>query len=347
MSLHSAGILPRVVRRLLITATSLYAIGLLVYVAGGHLLSNYWWYALLANFAPLYFVPLVFLLPLMLYWRARIGIVLLLPLSLYAAFSFGAFFIPHPQTAASTGTMLSVVTFNVSDRNRQPERLIPWLLEQQADVVLLQEISLDWVNRGISELRDQYPYQIGHRILPENKGAIILSRFPLGDVDENTSFFRTVIAMNDQSLALYNVSLPAPMRSRPREPLQAVNPVVNPLWDMAWGYDEEARNHQLDLLLAQIEAEDLPTVVAGDFNLSEFTPGYRLWSERLTDSFREAGIGFGTTWPVFERYGLPSVLPPLVRLDYIWHTSSLRAISTTIGSYLGSDHLPVSATIQF
>jgi endonuclease/exonuclease/phosphatase family metal-dependent hydrolase len=65
----------------------------------------------------------------------------------------------------------------------------------------------------------------------------------------------------------------------------------------------------------------------------------------MTDSFKEAGTGFAGSWPVSTARGLPRFLPPLVRIDYIWHSAGLRALDAHIGPAIGSDHLPVRATL--
>jgi endonuclease/exonuclease/phosphatase family metal-dependent hydrolase len=38
-------------------------------------------------------------------------------------------------------------------------------------------------------------------------------------------------------------------------------------------------------------------------------------------------------------------LPPLVRIDYVWHTPDLRALRCQTGPDGGSDHLPLQAEL--
>ncbi|MCZ2094787.1 MAG: hypothetical protein LC121_00665 [Anaerolineae bacterium] len=65
----------------------------------------------------------------------------------------------------------------------------------------------------------------------------------------------------------------------------------------------------------------------------------------MRDSFREAGYGLGTSWPAAQAFGIPPLIPPLVRIDYIWHSDEFRTLAAAQGPYLGSDHLPLYATL--
>jgi hypothetical protein len=62
----------------------------------------------------------------------------------------------------------------------------------------------------------------------------------------------------------------------------------------------------------------------------------------LVDSFRAAGQGMGYTYPA-DGFG---PLPPLMRLDYIFHSSHFQSLSArTLPSQGLSDHLPLMATL--
>jgi endonuclease/exonuclease/phosphatase (EEP) superfamily protein YafD len=89
-----------------------------------------------------------------------------------------------------------------------------------------------------------------------------------------------------------------------------------------------------------------PSLLVGDFNKTPFSLLYqRLRRHGLLDAFQEVGCGFGFTFPVFGRF-LRLPLPPLVRIDYIWHTPDLRAIRCRTGPDGGSDHLPLRAELE-
>jgi endonuclease/exonuclease/phosphatase (EEP) superfamily protein YafD len=57
------------------------------------------------------------------------------------------------------------------------------------------------------------------------------------------------------------------------------------------------------------------------------------------DSFAAAGSGFGLSWSL-----TPSI-PPMLRIDYVWHSAALRTVQAQIAERRGSDHLPVIVDI--
>jgi endonuclease/exonuclease/phosphatase (EEP) superfamily protein YafD len=59
----------------------------------------------------------------------------------------------------------------------------------------------------------------------------------------------------------------------------------------------------------------------------------------LGDTFREVGVGFGATWPRPVADELPTWLPPIIRIDYIFHSTQFQAVEAVVDPFLGSDHL--------
>lgn len=333
-----------IVRRAFICVVLLYAAALTALLMSWRAEVDWWWLALLRNLMPFWFLPLgLLVLPLIaLRSKAALPLVALL---LFGGVSFGRYYLPRAAVESSSET-LSVVTFNLSSGNRQPVLLVNWLLQHQPDLVFLQEIPRSWHSEVGHRLDELYPFQLTHTAAPRFQWAALLSRHPLVAQRNDYSFFRALMIHQGQPIAVYNVSLPAPISPEPRRRLSFVHPVINPLWDMALSYDETQRDLHLHRLLEQIDAEPFPMIVAGDFNMSEFTPSYARLAERLLDSYREAGTGLGTTWPNVRRFDLPPIIPVAVRIDYIWHSRDLRATDAQRGDYWGSDHLAVLAELS-
>ena len=85
-----------------------------------------------------------------------------------------------------------------------------------------------------------------------------------------------------------------------------------------------------------------PTVIAGDFNLVPDGRIYqRHWGD-LQNAFSAAGFGFGytrwTTLPLGLRYG--------ARIDHILCDQGMTATDAIVAPTVGSDHLPVIASLE-
>ena len=297
-----------------------------------------WWLAMLNNFAPYFFLPLVALALWALVARLHLRFVLLpLILLMVGLVWFGPRFAPRPAAAPAEKT-LKVVTINLWVRNQQLDLTEAWLREQDADVVLLQEAYHDIAAR----LSDLYPYTLPDPALPQGQDRQILSRYPFVDAFWDSGYVRSVVNVDGTPIAVYNVHFGVPFVNQPRYGLESL---PYPL-SMMIRYNESPRNEQIRAMLARLDAEEtLPAVIAGDFNTSDNSAMYPVIAEQLTDSFREVATGLGTTWPVGSSLPLALPLPPLMRIDYVWHTGGLRALDVRVGPEVGSDHRPLVAVL--
>jgi vancomycin resistance protein VanJ len=304
----------------------------------------FWWLSLINSFSLYLFVPLAVTLPIALWLRSPLVVVgnLLLAAALVvlAAPMFTA-----RQRVSAAGPTLSVTTFNMLATNPDPVPLEAWLRDYKPDVVLLQEIIPEYAQNGVRRLRDLYPYQYVH---DWQWGDAMLSRFPIKTSEDilpngQTTFVyqRVELEAHGRTLVIYNVHAPVPLRfnapPRFRNTLGRI-----PLLNLMLRYDDSQRAREIAMLTDSIGRETLPTLVGGDFNLSDQAPSYAAVAAVLTDTWREAETGLGATFPA----GGHLIPVPLVRLDYIWHNGQMRAVSGRVGPLIkGSDHLPVSAVI--
>ncbi|HEX2905726.1 MAG TPA: endonuclease/exonuclease/phosphatase family protein [Phototrophicaceae bacterium] len=215
-------------------------------------------------------------------------------------------------------------------------------------MILLQEITPEYARETLAHLTEVYPYHSGYPETRHWAASMVLSRYPIvsqAELDapgaETPTLMRLVLDVDGQKIAVYNLQLAWPVRSRPR-----LLPVENYYLKVILGYDDRLRNCQIDYLLNQFQDEPYPFIAAGDFNTSAASPTYRQLANHLHDSFREVGRGWGGSWPVSTARGLPSFLPPLLRLDYIWHSDHFRAIQAQVGQPVGSDHRPLLAVLE-
>ena len=105
--------------------------------------------------------------------------------------------------------------------------------------------------------------------------------------------------------------------------------------------------------IAVVATRGQPAVLLTDFNRVGWQAAYRqLRQSGLIDAFGTAGRGTGFTLPTrlshlaYRGHPLGELpLPPLLRVDYVWHTAHFRALASWIGGNAGSDHLPVLAEL--
>ena len=295
----------------------------------------------LANtFAPVYFLPLLVLFPLSFTKRYRVFLPWSLALLLIAGGWFGPYFLPH-VTEAQLEPQLSVLSYNI--RGEYIE-LVDYLRAEQPDVVFIQETPKDpwYLQNLLSELGDVYPYVDSQ---PSYWGNTILSRYPLYDAETLSDIgasppLRVEVEVGAERIALYNVHLTNPLNGSSRLKLFGFN--------VRGGYNDGPRQRQIRRLVSQLQLEPLPFIVAGDFNLSQHAAIYSLLETVAKDSYREAGSGWGNTWPDATRFDIvPNFLPPLLRLDYVWYGGNLRAVNAERGPALGSDHYPLAVSFAF
>jgi vancomycin resistance protein VanJ len=332
----------------------LYLAALVVYLLLRTLFGDrYWWLSLVNTFAYFLFLPSLILLPLALLFRMRGNALRLAPAALIAAMWIAPYYLPR-TAQPEPGVRLRALTFNVWGGNRSIDQAIAWVKDSDADIVMLQEITPRFAENALSPLFDLYPYLSSQEDDLRWRGApnanVTFSRYPILSSEEinlevpgTANPHRLVIDVEGQPVAVYNVHLAWP----------GGNPRFNPVdWAdnfytrMIIGYNDSLRNQQIAALLDYLKAETLPYIVAGDFNTSDQSPTYNRLAAQMRDSFKESGRGLGGSWPVSSARGLPSFIPPLIRIDYIWHSDAFQAVEAYQAPPLGSDHLGLVATLN-
>lgn len=252
-------------------------------------------------------------------------------IALGAVILFGLIIVPQliPRTPNidPNARQLTVLTFNLKTTASGIEEV---LRSANADIVALQELSQAGAET-LAALSDIYPYQALHPQAVDYNGQGVLSRYTIvddvyweyADVPYTLGHQRIEIDFEGVILVLYN--------THPWPPLG---------WET--GYNDESHRVALQDIAKRTFAEELPLILVGDFNMSDSFAEYALLSSRFVDSYRAAGNSVGYTFPNEKL----KPLPPLLRLDYIWHNAYFESVKSVVwGEYAGSDHSPVLSTL--
>lgn len=297
------------------------------------------------NFTPFFFIPALPLCVITLPFNRRAFLIACVPVVLGIVLFAGYFTTralpPHGERA------LSLLSHNISNKSFSMETLVDFVLQQDADVVTMQEIPYESPRqeRILAAIGDAYPH---YRLQPTRDGVsanLTLSRYPIlasEDSDDSNSLY-TRLCVAGRIVALYNISYDTPVADGSR-PGTGVT-----LLDLALSYDDRQRNAEIDAFLTLLDGVTEPLIAAGDFNMSDQTTRYASLAARLTDSYREAGQGFGFTWPVSGARGIPreTLLPPVLRIDYVWHNAAFVSLSAETVQGVQSDHLAVKTALAW
>ncbi|NJO84733.1 MAG: hypothetical protein HC828_19515 [Blastochloris sp.] len=256
--------------------------------------------------------PLALIVALLLGRRGLAG--LFVPLTVAALAYYVPYLLPKASAAADERT-LTVVTFNFLRWNSGATALEAMIRAADADIVALQQVSDITEAYLRHNLANMYPYMGLHD--KEGRwtffrGMGVLSRYPITSDEywvfpaiESHGQQRVEIDMDGQPIVVYNVHTWRSVDWQGNIRVRVLEA------------DERAHVESSRRLYERAAAEMLPTLIVGDFNMTDQFTEYGLFAGRFTDSFRAAGQGMGFTYPARAQ---SQTLPPIMRIDYIFHS---------------------------
>lgn len=306
-----------------------YILFMIAYLLARFVIQTDWRFvALLDNFAPYLFFPVIIGLLIALLLRARrlSGVYLLV--SLIALLWVGLTLIPNQFVGASDdGKRIEIISFNLFPENTQLDEVADWISTHSPDILALQEIPEDV--SAFTELASSYDYTTS---LDSITDSIVYSRYPILESEsvalDDWLIQRLLLDIEGSQVVFYNLHLFMPLNEN------------ETTW-LVLRYDDARRDSQIKGLLEQVETETLPVILAGDFNMTEWSPIYAELASQLQDAYRNSSWGIGATFPAGAFEELNAGYPRLFRLDYIWYSEPIVASSAIVGTNLGSDHLPL------
>lgn len=253
---------------------------------------------------------------------------------------------------------ISLLTWNTHQLGKcEPvhrNQVVHYLAEQDADVVCLEEVEVrkDGLGVSLQELRNatrkKYPYTYyDFKIYNSRRqyGNVVLSRYPL--INKQTPRYESLgnissrcdIVVGNDTIRLI-VNYLETNRLKPSDwvdsmATESMKRIGNKFWDA-----ERIRSRQADVIIEAIEQSPYPVLCVGDFNTIPYSPTYIKMIQHLEDIYRACHLmSWGGTYCL--KRGL------WARIDYIFADKRLRGRTCEVINTPGSDHLPMTATIEW
>ncbi len=227
---------------------------------------------------------------------------------------------------ADADNRITLMMTNVQMENDEHARLLEAVERANPDIVLAVEIDDRW-HRALEPLFERYPYAVRR---PQNNyyGMVLLSRFPLLDPkvdyliqDDIPSIHTGIRLKSGVEVRLHGLHPrpPEPIRDQPSSPRDAELVVVG----RAIG-----------------EADDEPTIVAGDLNDVAWSPTSELFVRLSGLLDPRTGRGFYNSYNAKSRlFRYP--------LDHVFHSKHFKLVRLERCLPIGSDHFPILIELQY
>lgn len=232
----------------------------------------------------------------------------------------GYFVLPYITPKVSTAhaanqTIVRLMTSNVLYGNRNPDQLIQSVNAIDPDILIVQEMS-GYNQEQMEPLWEIYPY-VSDQPNGGTQEIIIFSKLNLLSIEHFTedtlwrSQTQVTVNIDGQVTTIVGLHPKAPM-SKNRY---------------------QRRNGELERTAARVSEIKTPLVVAGDLNITPWTPIFKRFLKQANLSDGRMRTGLHMTWA-------PDGLPRVIPIDHmLYRRANVHSFIT--GPDTGSDHLPV------
>jgi len=220
--------------------------------------------------------------------------------------------------------ILKIIQFNVWDHNRDPAATARWILDQDADIVVLEETGAGAIPAALA---GRYPFRAPCEKGPEGCATTILAKsLP---VDGGQLIWTKLGRRHAGAWATFGAGAQAftivGTHYRWPEPLARQAPQAQRFADVIQGYDRRS------------------LIVVGDFNMTPWSfalrrQDARFGLTRLTHAIFTFPAGRISDWGVTFPF-------PLLPIDQAYAGSDWRPVSVRRGLAMGSDHYPIVVTL--
>lgn len=338
----------RIVRRVLGWLTWAYVGGALAAMVALEWWGERLWVFSLLLFAPpqMLLLPLLALTPLCLLLRPRLC---LWHLACVLVLAFGYMNFRWSGPSPRTEQTITAVTFNGGQSSHS--QFAEFIVREKPDVVLLQDAGYNYGLLMVAKLP-------GFHLVRQGEFTFV-SRFPIRQsalLREPAWAGRPVAArfevlVKDRPLVFYSVHLPTPRQELSRfiGGRRILGDLVGrPHREPGFGNYREWLALRIQLardLRNVLAAEQQPFLVGGDFNMPDHGCIYHLFAGEMQDAFKQAGRGWGLTFPGTTRNPVAG-FGPWLRLDYFFAGRGWRAVECRPEPGKKSQHKAVLARFE-
>jgi hypothetical protein len=221
-----------------------------------------------------------------------------------------------PASPAPSAPVFTVAAVNVNERNPSFGPLDAYLAARRDMVVALTEFG---------------PWDVGEITPPSGLRA--------GFTDFNMVLWVPPLAAPVEEVDLGGTARPEVLRSRTTIAGRRVHLFAVHLTRPGTPRYLAMRREEMAALAALVAEIDGPVVVMGDFNATTRSPAFRRFLRASGLKAHDSGfLPPQTTWPAW--------LPHLgIQIDHVLTKGGVRTISERAGPDIGSNHLPIAATL--
>lgn len=276
----------------------------------------------------LIFSVIIFILYVKRYLKSKLLVLFAVSLMGLNAVEVVPWYLPHPrQITEDIYQSIRLLQFNVNIQNNNIEKITDVVKFEHPDIALFLEVDQNAVNKINDNLKDVFPYNFKS----PGGGLALLSRVPILDArgDDLNAKNTNLIA----TLSIHN----QPVEFIGTHPLVPVKPSTF-----------HRRNLQLAALSDYIKKVKVPVIVAGDFNLTPWSPYYRRFVKTTKLHNTRLGYGILPSWIRSTSYlNYPKLLIFVMEnflsipIDHCFVNDDFQVAGVHIGNNANSDHAPV------
>jgi endonuclease/exonuclease/phosphatase (EEP) superfamily protein YafD len=234
--------------------------------------------------------------------------------------------LPHPQQVVHRSAQLRILSFNVHEKNTAYAAVIDLVRQDQPNVALFIEVDTTsvWCQKLQAGLQQTLPYSF----CSSGAGLALFSDRPFQkvaviDLEGFGQHLLADVTVDQQVLRFIGT-----------HPFVPIAPATF-----------QQRNLQLAALAKYIGQQPTPVIIAGDFNLSPWSPYYRQFIQATALHNARLGFGILPSWPyptTFKK-NLPSGLLPLLRIpiDHCLVSKELGVVNMRVSGQANSDHAAI------